>query len=254
MDIKTWISVLWRFRFLVAAGLLLATCLALLSFARVELDGWKPAFSYRADEVWVSRSTLLVTQEGFPWGRAVLDEVVEVPGTGEQPQFVPKYSPGDRYVALASIYAELAKGDAVQRQVLPDAEESEGYDAHVATAPNGSVLPRVIITGHASSPDRAEETAGTATAAFLRYLERQQASSQITADTRADVSVVNEPTKAELFEGRRMARPIFIFLLIVMAVIGLAFVLENLRPRRRPPAASTPILAADAPSRARRSA
>ena len=56
----------------------LATLIAVLSFVRIGLDGGKPTLAYRAARDWLSASTLFVTQEGFPWGRAILDEMIEV--------------------------------------------------------------------------------------------------------------------------------------------------------------------------------
>ena len=52
MDLQLYMRVLWRFRLLVGAGLLLATGLALLSFASVGPGG----FSYREQELWANLS------------------------------------------------------------------------------------------------------------------------------------------------------------------------------------------------------
>jgi hypothetical protein len=44
---------------------------------------------------------------------------------------------------------------------------------------------------------------------------------------------VNGPSKARLIQGRKKTMAVLIFLAVTMAVIGLAFVLENLKPRAR---------------------
>ena len=49
------------------------------------------------------------------------------------------------------------------------------------------------------------------------------------------LAVVNEPKlgrgRTELLSGRSMTMPIVIFFVVLFASIGLAFILENLRPR-----------------------
>jgi hypothetical protein len=253
LDLRLWVSVLWRFRWLVAAGVLLAAAAAVLSLARVTLDGGKPSVSYRSDEVWQSTTTLLVTQQGFPWGRAVLDEMLKVQAEGTDPTLVPRYGDAGRYASLAAIYAELAKSDAVQRQVLAGASPGEKYDAQVVSLPGGAgTLPMVGIAGYAASPERAEETANKAADAFLAYLSNEQALNRIPADKRIEVTVIKRAADAQVFASRSIVRPMFLSLLILMVFVGLAFVLENLRPRAGRGAAT--VVPADIPARARRSA
>jgi hypothetical protein len=74
-----------------------------------------------------------------------------------------------------------------------------------------------------------------ASKAFRRFLDREQAASGIPSDKRIKVVVTQRATKPELFEKRSLVRPIFLFLLINMGFLALAFALENLRPRRQPP-------------------
>ena len=70
MDLKLFVSVLWRFRLLVAMGILLAVSLAMLSMVRVGTDG----IAYRQTELWSSTTRLGVTQRGFPEGRLFAEE------------------------------------------------------------------------------------------------------------------------------------------------------------------------------------
>ena len=57
MDMGLISAVLWRYKWLVAAGLIIAIGLAALVFKR-------------APNTYRSSSTLIVTKAGFPWGRA----------------------------------------------------------------------------------------------------------------------------------------------------------------------------------------
>jgi hypothetical protein len=226
MNLGLLFRVLWRFRLLVAGGLVLAVALATVSVFRISLEG----VEYRADEEWHSVGTLFVTQPGFPWGRSVLDEVVPLGPDGEA-GYVPRYAEGARFQGLAILYAQLAKGDAVRQIMLRDGPIEGEYDAAAVRAEDGTTLPLVAIGGHAESPELAEEIGRRAVEAFLLYLRQEQERSEIPAAARIQVEVVEQPGAAVLVEGRRLTRPIFLFVLVLSATVMLAFALENFRPR-----------------------
>ena len=69
MDLQLYFRVLWRFRFLMAIGLLAALALSALSLVSVGPSG----VSYRQQEVWSSSAKLLVSQDGFPEGRSITE-------------------------------------------------------------------------------------------------------------------------------------------------------------------------------------
>ena len=70
MDLGLYFRVLWRFRFLVALGLLAAFALAALSLFSVSPSG----VTYRQSEVWSASAKILVSQEGFPEGRSITEQ------------------------------------------------------------------------------------------------------------------------------------------------------------------------------------
>ena len=251
MDLGVYMRVLWRFKFLVAIGLTLGLLLAVLSTVRIDVHGAKIDFSYRGDEVWRSSATVFVTQEGFPSGRAILDEMIRVEAEGAPPSFVPRYSEDGRYSGLAEIYAELAKSDAVRRAVLAGSPPGANYQPDPVTASSGSVLPLMYMTGYGKSPEVAVAIANRATTAFRDYLAEEQARNGISDEKRVEVVVIRRANGAELFKARSFVRPIFAFLLITMVSVAMAFVLENIRPRVRP---APDVLPAEHPARARRSA
>ena len=72
MDLRLFSRVLWRFRFLVAGGLVLACVLSFLSFASISFAGGSPKLTYRQTERWKATAVLFVTQKGFPYGYTVL--------------------------------------------------------------------------------------------------------------------------------------------------------------------------------------
>jgi hypothetical protein len=232
MDLGRFLRVAWRFRALLAIGLVLATVVATLSFVRVGSDGVSP----RENNTWVTASTLLVTQEGFPWGRAILDDMIEVGGGdgNTEPALVPKFSDPGRYSGLAAIYAELAKGDAVQRRAMRGSGPGEFYESSPVMPPGQTTaLPMIYVKGYGPSPEAAVAMAGRASKAFIHYLDKQQAASGIPESKRVEVVVTQTASAPELFAKRSIVRPVMLFLLISMVFLAIAFGLENLRPTSR---------------------
>jgi hypothetical protein len=201
-----------------------------VSYAHVSFAGGKPRFVYRSAERWQSTATLLVTQPGFPWGRSVLDQVVPVGPSGKA-GYAPKFGDGDRLTGLASLYAQLAKADEVRAIMLRNGPIHGEYDASEVTSQVGTGLPLMAIAGFGPTQSDARTTADRATSAFLTYLRRVQQQNSIPAPSRVTVQLVERPTVPTLIQGRRKTKPIFFFVIVICATIGLAFLLENLRPR-----------------------
>jgi hypothetical protein len=234
MDLGLHLRVLWRFRLLVVLGTLLALALTLLSIMSVSFEGGKPSLSYRQQETYISQAKLLVTQRGFPWGRTVFPVTGITPENGSR--YVPEFAEPSRFVSLAAFYAALANSDAVQALLYQDRTlrgDMVASPASDATVP-GDALPFIEIAGFAEDPVEAERMAVAGTVAFVSYLTEQQEAATIPEAERVVVTIVNGADPGSLFEGRKKTRPIATFLAVMIAIIGLAFVLENLRPRVRP--------------------
>jgi hypothetical protein len=244
MDISRFVSVAWRFKFLLAAGLALATAVAVFSYATVSLSGG-PKLKPKQDQIYLSASTVLVTQAGFPWGRAILDDVIKAPAAveGGKEQVVPRFSDPGRYSGLAALYAQLARADEIVARVKAKSGPTDYYEAETVRSGDGtSMLPMIFIKGYGPSAKAAEDVANRATEEFRNYLETEQDKNQIAKDKRVEVIVTQKATIAEVFQKRSMVRPIMMFLLISMGFFAVAFALENLRPRNQParPAERTP--------------
>jgi hypothetical protein len=253
MDLRLFFRVLGRFRYLVAGGTVLAVLLAGFSYAEVKLDGGVPRLEPRGDETWQSTGTLFVTQQGFPWGRSVLNEVVPVGPSGSD-ALAPKYSDPSRFASLAILYAELAKSDDVRALMLRDGPIVGEPDAAPMRAEDGNMLPMIRIGARARTAAQAEDLAQRATDALLVYLRQLQDRENIPAGRRVQVEVIEKPAAAQLVEGRRLTRPIFLFVLLGTATLMLAFMLENLRPRRAPAYASVPASPQSLPEPVRKTA
>jgi hypothetical protein len=213
VNLRLFLRVIGRFRYLILAGLLLAILLSTLAMARVTFDGAVPRLEYRAHETWRSVSALLVTKDGFSYGQATL-------GTDRQ-----REAEEMRFMRLAVLYARMAKSDDV-RSIL----RSEGPIKGDYAAERSGDLPVVRIAGDAASPAEAERISGRVMEALVMHLRATQAANRIPFDKRVRLEVLEQPRSAELVEGRKKTRPIFLFVLVLSATVMLAFALENLRP------------------------
>ena len=219
MDLQLYFRVLSRFKRLIVAGLVVALSLAFLTVVRVSFSEGSvlPSAEYREQEVWESKSRIVLTQPGFPWGRSTLKT---------------EHADANRFSALAELYAQFVKSDRVRALALQDGPLEGTFTAEAMGGTIGP-LPFVTITGTASSPEAAKEAANRGTKAFRAFLAARQEAADIRPRRRVHVDVIWEARSAELLGGRGKTLPVVVFLTVMMAVIALAFVLENVRPRVR---------------------
>lgn len=236
MDLNLYLRVIWRFRYLVVVGVVFAAVLAGLAMYKVSFHGGSPKLSYRDQQTYSSNAVLLVTQQGFPEGRTVLP--YSVANVGGQQTAVPSFADPGRFTDLALFYSTLAQSDAVfELAHARNPRLSGSWTASPVTLGGGSrvtALPLFQITGSAHSPRGAVQMARAGTTAFITYLAKQQAAARVPVKDRILVNVVNEPQGAVLTVARKKTIPIVVFLTVLVAALGLAFILENLRPLVRP--------------------
>jgi hypothetical protein len=228
MDFHLYSRVLWRFKWLVALGLVLGASLGLLSVVRVSSDG----LTYRQSELWTSTTRLGVTQNGFPWGRLLAQEVT--PDEQAERLGIPLADP-NRLNTLAVLYAELATSDPVRRQMLEDGPlRGKIIATPVVVGENRVMLPFIDVAAIATSPRGAVVLAQRAADAFGVFMRDQQVANRVPAADRVIVQQLVRPKPPKLFQPRSKTMPVVVFLAVMFATIGLAFLLENLRPPRRP--------------------
>ncbi len=235
MDLQLVLRVLWRFRTIVALGLIVATSLAVVSYYQVSLDGGKPSFTPRQSEKWESLGTLFVTSRGFPWGSIGTgpseDEAVP---TDKDQGLNPSGLDPVHLTALAALYVRLSTSDPVLEVMKRDGPVNGQLQAFpVASDDNGdgSVLPMVTLSAISTSPQEAKRLAERHAKAFVRFIEQQQTKARIPSEERVEVQIARAPQGATMLEGRKKTRPMVVFIAVMLAVIGLTFSLENLRPR-----------------------
>jgi hypothetical protein len=231
MDLGLYMRVLWRFRFLVLAGLVISELLAVLTYARIDFDGGLPDVSYRTPLTWASTSTVLVTERGFPWGAASLQDVA-AQQRGETPEG-PYYTDPNRFTQLALLYVRLAKSDEVRGIIAREGGPRAAAYSVTPVWQDGVSLPVLRFQARNKSPKQARRLAGIATEAFRSYIADRQEANAIPPERRVRLDILRSPTPAVVISKRSKVKPMFVLILGVAVTFGLAFVLENLRPRRR---------------------
>jgi hypothetical protein len=235
MDLPLYFRVLWRFRLLVLPGFLVAISLAVLAYGNVDFKhGFK--ITPRHTPVYHADGLLLVTESGFPWGASQQQYIPGNAAKGLPPIPVGDFS---RMSGIAMIYSELADSDAVKAQThLKPAKTEKVVTSPYAPAgsPPGTVLPMVALSAEASSPSRAANLINSRIAAFQRSLIAQQSKADMNKHKRVVVQVLRngDPRTAVVISGKKKTLPIVVFLAVMIAITGLAFMLENMRPRVRP--------------------
>jgi hypothetical protein len=246
VDFGLYARVLWRFRVIVLLGLLLASSLAALSAVKVGADG----VSYRQDQLFAAKTRLLVTQSGFPEGRLY----GQTPTQAADPKAA-VVDPG-RFNNLAVLYAELATSDPVRLLMLRDGPLRGKVIANpvVGGGEFKIQLPMIDVTAVATSPERAVRLAQRSANALTSFVRDQQQASKVPVDDRAVIQTVVRPGQVLLVQPRSKTMPIVVFAAVMFVTVGLVFILENLRPRRRDPDVSAAASQEDAMPPRRRSA
>lgn len=253
MDLRLYIGVVWRFRLVVVMGLVLALALAILSVVRVTSHG----FVYRQAELWSSTTRLGVTQNGFPWGRLFAQEPgadgTTTPVEGNKPGNIPIADP-NRFKDLAIFYAEIATSDPVRRLMLKSGPIRGKIVATPVIVQSNYTLPLIDVLAISTSPRGAIELAERGSNALTTYIEMEQRANDVPATDRVVLQKVLSPRRAKVFAPRSKTMPIVIFLAVMFGTIGLAFLLENLRPRTRNVDARPPVEPQEFQAPARRTA
>jgi hypothetical protein len=230
MNLARHITVLWRFRAVVLAGLLLGIVLAVLAAYEV------PSMERRGAETWSAESDVEVTQRGFPEGRVTLPSpLTDTGSTSAQPQNGSQaFGDPGRFVQLALYYAQVAVSDQV-RERLPERPAPGQIQArNVDATGNGQGwLPIIRLRTTAATADGAIKLNQDTIAALTRYLKTNQSDSNTPDDERVQLRVLNQPAAA-LLSGRSLTMSFLVLMLCVLAAVAVAHILENLRPGREP--------------------
>ncbi len=230
MDLRLYARVLWRFRLIVAIGFVLAMFLAILSMVRIGSGG----VTYREKELFAATTRVKVTQQGAPDVRLFsVPDNVTTPEEQARALNIPVVDP-NRFNTLAILYSEYATSDPVRELMLKDGPLA----GHIIATPlvvgdNRIALPIIDLTGVANSPDTAIRLSKRGASALETYVRDQQRVNNVPDSDRVILQEIVRPKSATVSQARSKTMPVVILLAVLFATIGLAFLLENLRPRVR---------------------
>lgn len=220
MDLPLFARVMKSHRHVVVVGITLAIVLSVLTLLRIGPGG----VSYRQDEEWVSYTTLMVTQQGFPWGSL----------SGLSPERVP-YADAGRLGGLAVLYSQLVTSDPVEQIMLRHGPLDGTIEAAAIPASRNSFssdpLPFVRIAGLSRTPGAASRLATRAASALTTYLQRQQSAAAIKPSGRVLLQMSTASTQPALYKKRSKALPIVVLLSLLIGTVLAAFMLENATER-----------------------
>ncbi len=204
MDLRLYGRVISRFRWLVVGGFGLAVLLTFLTIFKVSFSS--PHVSWRQHKTYQATAQLLLTKQ---YGLGTDD---------------PSHN--------AALYAPIINSDAIR---TPVRREGALKGTYVATAVSGGsavgILPLVQIDALAANPAAAMRLARSVSDAFDSYLVTSQTQQGIPTKQQIQAQTITAPNKVVVAKGRKFTIPIVIFLSTLVATLGLAFLLENLRPR-----------------------
>jgi len=235
MDLRSAAEAIRSHRRVAYVGVGLAFLLSILAFAKPVADF--PPLEQREPVKYESAVRLFITQPGFPWGRIVVFEEQDAASGGEpvQRDDRPRFGDPDRFADLAILYSHLAESDAVRRLMERDGPVEGEIMGEPIASDDGDGLPLVGITAMAASPEGAVTLAQRQIAAFSTFIAAEQRRNEIPDDDRVIIEQVDQPRAAELEVPRKKTEPIAIFMAVMIATLGSAFVLENLRSGTKTP-------------------
>ena len=204
MDLRLYGRVFWRFRYLVLGGFLIALALGFLAVFRVGANG----ISYRQQETFRATRILQLTTRN-----SIVDASQQA-----------------NLAALAVGYVQVANGDVVLSRARRSGPLPGTYQVTQVYGPNSTLTPTMTVSGFAHTPRQAANITGSVSSAFAWWLEQSQSRIGVSPSQRVSLTTIAQQ-KPVVSQGRRFTVPIVIVVSVLIAVLSLAFILENLRPR-----------------------
>jgi hypothetical protein len=230
------IELLLRHKRIVGIGAVIGVVLAVLALYKPTLSGG-PGLTPRTPPTYAAESKLIVTQEGFPWGRGALpgvntgevDENGQPVASKDQTRFV---DPG-RFAYLAWIYSHFLTGDAVMKMLPHHPPGMEILANPILTGGNNSAdaLPLIFLKTSAHGALEAQRLNAEAINALETYITENQNSGKVPAGERVELQVVNRSLSPLLVKGTSYSTGLAALFVALAGAIGLAFLLERLRDR-----------------------
>jgi hypothetical protein len=237
MNLSRHASVLWRFRRVTAAGVILGIALAVFASYSIGSNGLTP----RGSESWSAVSQVLVTQPGFPEGRVTLPEKQiddALTATGEpaveenaDPKDQVEFADPARLGYLGDVYAKFVTSDEVLSRVPGHPVPAQVQASSFASAQGGALLPVIQLTTLGATPDAANKMNHDVYTALSDFLQERQKANEIGSAGRIELQMLVSPD-VTLMSGRKPTASVLVFMLVLLGTVAVTHLLEALRNRR----------------------
>jgi hypothetical protein len=234
MNLARHAAVLWRFRRITAAGLLLGVFLAVFASYKISPSGLEP----RGMSTYTSQSQLLVTQAGFPEGRVVLPVAPPYGSTTEQPEVDPnrlEFADPNRFMALADLYTKLIVSDEVLRRIPEHPSPTQIVASPLPGVSGAPILPIIQLDTISDSPAAAQRLNLNASEALRKLLEERQEKNDISPAQSVQISTIKAPEPGALTAGPSHMASILALLLCLIGTVAVTHLLAALRPEPEVP-------------------
>jgi hypothetical protein len=230
MNLARHAAVLWRYRVITAACVLLGVVLAIAASYKITTAG----VVARGTSTYSSMSHVLVTQPGFPEGRVVLP-TAPTGAEAEQKNVDPnrlEFADPNRFMALADLYTKLLVSDDVRSRTPGHPTQKQILASPLPAVSGAPILPIIELTVTAKSSAAARQLNTDMVRSLRGLLKERQARNDISPAQSVQISILNAPTKGVLTSGPSRMGSILAFLLCLIGAVAVTHLLENLRTRR----------------------
>jgi hypothetical protein len=239
MNLARHAAVLWRFRAVTVAGLIIGLLLAVLASYKV------PSFERRGTSVYTSDSQILVTQRGFPEGRVVLPSAPPASGSATgTPSSSPASTKGGagpvefadpgRFINLTDLYTQLITSDQVLGRI-PGHPPASMITAQPLPGNSNSILPIISLSTVGPTAEAAHGLNVATVKALRGLLADEAATNKISQDQLVELSMLKAPSRGTLVSGPGHTASILALLLCLIGTVALVHLLESLRNRKLEP-------------------
>ena len=238
MNLARHAAVLWRFRAVTAAGLIIGLLLAILASYKV------PSFERRGSSTYTSDSQILVTQRGFPEGRVVLPQAPPASGSATGVQSTsPASTKGDnpvefadpgRFINLTDLYTQLITSDEVLAKI-PGHPTPAQITATPLPANSNSILPIISLSTIGPTAEAAHQLNVETIKALRGLLADEATKNKISPSELVELSMLKAPSRGALLSGPGHTASILALLLSIIGTIAVVHLLESLRNRKVEP-------------------
>jgi hypothetical protein len=237
VDITQHLAVLGRWRKVILASLFLGVILAALFTIKVPPKDGK--VDWRRPEKWQSTSRILVTQNGFPWGRttlpggtsADLNSPLADKKANADPS-TPDYADPSRLSLLAVIYSFISQSNTIHDIAGTRLPPGGTVTALPLNNQQSGSLPLIELTTTGYSKAAATALNVDRSKALSSYLARQQQANDVPDGQRVKLAVLNKP-EATMTSSHGIALGFALIFLAGAGGVAASYVLESLRLSRQ---------------------